>query len=69
MIEAYFAWLLSFGLFFMIIGGLLHFIPSVIAFLRDHQSKWAILALNVLLGWSGIGWIAALIWSLTGVKK
>ena len=69
MFEAYFAWLLSLGLIFMIIIGLLHFVPSVIAFLRDHQSKWAILVLNIVLGWSGIGWIAALIWSLTGVRK
>ena len=53
----------------MVVIGLLHFIPTVIAFMRGHQSKWAILVLNVLLGWSGIGWIIALVWSLTGVKK
>ena len=69
MIEFAFAWFLSLGLLLMIVVGLLHFIPAVIAFVRDHQSKWAILAVNLLFGWSGIGWIIALIWSLTGVKK
>ena len=41
-----------------------YFIPSVVAFLRAHHSKVAILTLNILLGWSGIGWIVALVWAL-----
>ena len=41
-----------------------YFIPSVIAFSRAHRSKVAILTLNILLGWSGIGWVVALVWAL-----
>ncbi len=41
-----------------------YFIPSVVAFLRTHHSKVAILTLNILLGWSGIGWIVALVWAM-----
>ncbi|NTW51699.1 MAG: superinfection immunity protein [Chlorobiaceae bacterium] len=41
-----------------------YFIPSVIAFWRNHRSKAAILALNILLGWTGLGWIGAFVWSL-----
>ena len=40
------------------------FIPSVVAFFRAHRSKVAILTLNILLGWSGIGWVVALVWAL-----
>ncbi len=44
------------------------FLPSIIAFRRNHHNRIAILALNVLLGWTGLGWIAALVWSLTAVE-
>lgn len=42
----------------------LYFVPTVIAWRRDHKNLIAIFLLNVLLGWSGIGWIGALIWSV-----
>ena len=42
----------------------LHFIPTIIAFCRGHESKLGILTMNLLLGWTGIFWIWALIWSL-----
>jgi ABC-type transport system involved in cytochrome c biogenesis permease component len=41
------------------------FLPTFIALARHHHNSLAIFALNLLLGWTGIGWIAALIWSLT----
>ena len=43
----------------------LYFVPSIIGFTRSHHNKWAIFALNLLLGWTGLGWIGALVWSLT----
>ncbi len=51
-------------------GGLLllvlYFAPSIIAVIRGHLSAAAIFVLNLVLGWTFIGWIVALIWSLTG---
>lgn len=38
--------------------------PTIIAFMRKHKDAPAIAALNVLLGWSVIGWIMAFIWAL-----
>lgn len=46
-----------------------YLIPTIIALLREHHSKLAIIAVNVLLGWTGLGWIWAFIWSLTGAHK
>lgn len=43
-----------------------YFAPAFIAICRGHRSAAAILAVNVILGWTGIGWIVAFIWSLTG---
>jgi len=44
---------------------LVYLLPSFLAIVRGHQSWWAIVALNLVLGWTVIGWIGALIWSLT----
>jgi hypothetical protein len=42
-----------------------YFLPSVIAFSKQHHQRYAILVLNILAGWTGVFWLAALIWSLT----
>ena len=42
------------------------FVPAIIAFARNHAQKWIVLALNVILGWTGVGWIAVLVWAIIG---
>ena len=42
----------------------LYFAPSFIASLRKHHNGVAIFAVNLLLGWTFLGWVAALVWSL-----
>ena len=42
----------------------LHFIKTIIAFCRGHESKIAIVEMNLKVEWTGIFWIWALIWSL-----
>src|SRR5690606_38386484 len=39
--------------------------PSMVAYFRCKQNKGAILALNILLGFTFIGWVIALVWALT----
>ena len=39
--------------------------PAIVAFARRHRRRWAILTFNVVLGWTGLGWIGALVWSLS----
>jgi hypothetical protein len=52
-----------------IFGFLLYFTPSFVAFYRRHHNRMAIAVLNLFLGWSGLGWIVALIWSFTVVQQ
>ena len=40
----------------------LYFLPSIIA--NYKRNFWSIFALNLLLGWSLIGWVFALVWAL-----
>lgn len=48
-----------------------YFLPSFVALQRKHTNTTAICVLNILFGWSFIGWVAALVWALvnSGDKK
>ena len=42
-----------------------YLIPAIVAAVRSHHNQNAILILNLLLGWTVLGWAAALVWSAT----
>jgi Superinfection immunity protein len=57
--DFYFAFvvvMIMFGIYFM---------PGLIATMRSHRNALAIWTLAILAGWSGIGWILAMVWSCT----
>jgi hypothetical protein len=47
----------------------LSLLPTVIAWQRSHHQTMAIGAVNILLGWTAVGWIVALVWALTAVRR
>jgi len=47
-----------------LIGFLIYFIPTFIAFRRNHYYKWIIFAINFVLGGTGIGYLVALVWAI-----
>lgn len=49
------------GFFF---GIALYFLPTLIAYARHLYGRGGILLLNLFLGWTFFGWIAALIWAI-----
>ena len=49
-----------------LIGLGIYFLPTIIAAFRKHKSIPGIVLVNVFTGWTFIGWIIALVWSLTG---
>ena len=57
------AWILQFWAL-VIFGGLIYWLPTIIAFGRDSESRFGVLALNFLLGWTVIGWLSAIIWAI-----
>jgi len=42
-----------------------YMLPSFVAYKRGRTNKSPILLLNLLLGWTFIGWVIALVWSTT----
>jgi len=51
--------LIGLGLFI-----LLYFLPSLITSINHHRNFLPILILNFTIGWTLIGWVAALIWAV-----
>ena len=47
----------------------LHFLPTIIAGVRHARNFGWILLVNVLLSWTVIGWIVALIWSIRDTPR
>jgi len=52
------------GIIFFILGLALYFLPTILALIRKHPDTLAIFLLNFFLGWSFIGWVVALVWSV-----
>lgn len=42
----------------------IYFLPTLIVFLRQHKNSLAIFLLNLLLGWTVLGWVVSLVWSV-----
>ena len=51
---------------FLVLAGLVYFAPAIVALSRSHMSAGAIVVLNLLLGWTALGWIIAIVWAFTG---
>ena len=43
----------------------LYFLPTIIAGARSHAKGAGILIVNLFLGWTFFGWVAALAWSVS----
>jgi RsiW-degrading membrane proteinase PrsW (M82 family) len=52
-------------LMLLILCFILYFLPAIIATRRNHPNATAITVLSIFLGWTLVGWVAALVWALT----
>lgn len=43
------------------IGLILYFVPTIVVMCRQTPNGLKVFAVNLLLGWTGIGWLVALI--------
>jgi hypothetical protein len=51
------------GIIIGFIAILVYFLPSLVGYKKKNAN--AICLLNLLLGWTVVGWIVALVWSAT----
>lgn len=51
----------------IIIGLFIYFIPAIVGWKTKYAA--GIFILNIFLGWTLIGWVAALIWAVSAPKE
>jgi len=56
--------LIFFGALWLFISFTIYCIPTIVAYIRKHRNIASIAILNMFLGWTFFGWLAALLWSL-----
>jgi hypothetical protein len=54
-----FVWGFPFGLF----GLAIYLLPTIVVIARRKKNVIGPILVNVLLGWTGVGWIVALLWA------
>ena len=57
------------GPLLFLVGIILYFLPAVNGYSRGHHNAGPILVLNFFLGWTFIGWVAALAWSMCAIPQ
>lgn len=61
---------LSFGAILLLaVAFIIYFVPTIVSQWRLHHNATAISILNLVLGWTFLGWVVALIWSFSAVAK
>ncbi len=53
--------IVGFGVLLLLIG--LYALPTVVAYKKHKRNAGGICVVNMLLGWTFIGWVVALAWS------
>ena len=65
-------WLQTLGelpTWFVLTSLTLYFLPFVVARIREHSDTWPIFYLNLLIGWTVIGWIVCITWAFIYSKS
>lgn len=57
------------GLGSLFIAFLAYFLPWIIALLRGTNSNGLIFLVNLLIGWTMIGWVICFIWALCAARR
>lgn len=55
--------------FFVILAIAAYFLPSIIGWNRGVVGSFPLFLINLLLGWTVIGWLVTLAWSVIGRTK
>jgi hypothetical protein len=53
----------------LVVAAVVYLLPAIVAHKRRHPQQLAITVLTVLLGWSVLGWIIAMVWACTATPR
>jgi len=58
------------GLILLMLPSLaVYFVPTIIAIIRHTRNVLGIVLLNIFGGWTFVGWVIALVWSIRDKKQ
>lgn len=57
------------GFLLLAVAFVVYFLPTFIASKRNHPNGTGIFLLDLFLGWTFIGWLVALIWSVSAIRS
>ena len=57
------------GIIILLILLSLYLLPFIIAKSRGMANRWSIFFLNLFLGWTLVGWVVSLCWSVAGTAE
>ena len=57
------------GLPVLLIGLAIYMLPALVSRSRGMADRWSVFFLNLFFGWTLIGWVGALCWSVSGTAK
>ncbi len=57
------------GLILIVLFIIAYFLPSAVSIIRDHKQTMPIMIVNILLGWTFVGWVIALAWACMEEEK
>jgi hypothetical protein len=49
----------------IIFGFVFSIMPTITAFRKHHESRYAIMLVNFFLGWTIVGWFIAMFWAMS----
>jgi hypothetical protein len=52
-----------------VLGLVFYFLPTIIAIVREHPNVAPIVVINVLLGWTLVGYAVALAWAFLAIDR
>ncbi len=53
----------------LLVSLVVYFVPCFIALVRDHEQQGPIIMICLFTGWTGIGWLVALVWSFSSQRR
>lgn len=57
------------GFALLMLAFVAYFLPAFIASHRKHPNAASIFLIDLFLGWTFLGWLVALVWSASAIKK
>ena len=57
------------GFVILAIAFAMYMLPAIVAHRRKHASAGGITVLNLLLGWTMLGWVLSLVWACSATGR